>query len=204
MFVLVPFVPNVLDVFAPLNFSRTRQIPIPGEYFVDQQKYFYAILLQSDFTVIIVVITLLGTESLYVTHVQHACGLFQVARWRNNRKRFKFKFAKCESYLEHLIWPINVKRIIPRYFCSYRINRAFDENLLQSYTPDKRTIIICQRIVEAVHIHKRALESVYNRHFSRQYTEEIFGRRIILTVVCCSREIIFVSLGSKVTIKTTD
>lgn len=48
------------------------------------------------------------------------------------------------------------------YFFSYRINRAFDENLLQAYTPEKRMFIVCQRIIEAVDMHKRALESVYN------------------------------------------
>ncbi|XP_019696731.1 uncharacterized protein LOC105182722 isoform X3 [Harpegnathos saltator] len=120
IFLLTPFVPNILDILAPINVSRTRQLPIPGQYFVDQQKYFYAIVLHLDINVIIIVTTLLGTESLYIMHVQHACGLFRIA--------------------------------------SYRVSRAFDDNLLQAYAPRKRMIIVYQRIIEAVHIHKRALE----------------------------------------------
>lgn len=64
----------------PLNHSRPREVLFPGEYFIDQQKYFYVISLHFDITIAVVLTTLIGTESLYVTYVQHACGMFQVAR----------------------------------------------------------------------------------------------------------------------------
>ncbi|XP_072744248.1 uncharacterized protein [Anoplolepis gracilipes] len=63
---------------------------------------------------------LISTESLYVTHVLHACGMFQIA--------------------------------------SYRMNRAFDNKLLKICTSEKRAIIVCKGIIEAVYIHKRAIE----------------------------------------------
>ncbi|XP_032675063.1 uncharacterized protein LOC116845918 [Odontomachus brunneus] len=78
--IFLPFTPIILDIIAPLNASRPLQLLFPGEYFIDQKKYFYAISLHLALTLILVVTTLLGTETLYVTHVQHACGLFQVAR----------------------------------------------------------------------------------------------------------------------------
>jgi hypothetical protein len=74
------FMPSILDILAPLNVSRPREILFPGEYFVDQQKYFHAIVLHLEITIGIAIITMIGTESLYVTYVQHACGMFQVAR----------------------------------------------------------------------------------------------------------------------------
>lgn len=76
----MPLLPNILDTIAPLNVSRSRQLLFPGEYFVDQQKFFYAISLQLDITIGLIIATLIGTESLYVTYVQHACAMFQIAR----------------------------------------------------------------------------------------------------------------------------
>ncbi|XP_077258717.1 uncharacterized protein LOC143895477 [Temnothorax americanus] len=122
IFLFVPLIPNILDIIAPLNISRQRQFIFPGEYFVDQQKFFYAILLQLDITIGIIITTLIGTESLYVTYVQHACAMFQIA--------------------------------------SYRMDQAFNDKFLQGYTSEKQPIIICKRIIEAIHIHKRALESL--------------------------------------------
>ncbi|XP_025074019.1 uncharacterized protein LOC112552616 [Pogonomyrmex barbatus] len=73
-------IPSILDIIAPLNTSRPRQFLFPGEYFIDQQKFFYAILLQTNISLGLIVTTLVGTESLYVTYVQHACGMFRIAR----------------------------------------------------------------------------------------------------------------------------
>ncbi|XP_024871340.1 uncharacterized protein LOC112454276 [Temnothorax curvispinosus] len=120
IYLFVPLIPNILDIIAPLNISRQRQFIFPGEFFVDQQKFFYAILLQLDITIGIIITTLIGTESLYVTYVQHACAMFQIA--------------------------------------SYRMDQAFNDKFLQGYTSEKQPIIICKRIIEAIRIHKRALE----------------------------------------------
>jgi len=77
---LLPLIPSFLDIIAPLNVSRSRQLLFPGEYFVDQQKFFHAILLQTTIAIGLMSVTLIGTESLYVTYVLHACGMFQIAR----------------------------------------------------------------------------------------------------------------------------
>lgn len=77
---LLSFTPRILDILAPLNVSRPRELMFPGEYFIDQQKYFYAIALHLDITSGVLVATMISTESLYVMYVQHACGMFQVAR----------------------------------------------------------------------------------------------------------------------------
>ena len=79
-FSFLPLVPSILDIVIPLNVSRPRQLLFPGEYFVDQQKFFYVILLQVDVTIGLIVTTLIATETLYVTYIQHVCGMFQIAR----------------------------------------------------------------------------------------------------------------------------
>ncbi|XP_025263479.1 odorant receptor 49a-like [Camponotus floridanus] len=116
----LPFVPIVLDIFMPLNYSRPRQLLFPVEYFIDQQKYFYVICLHFNITASLVLITLVGTESLYITYILHVCGMFQIA--------------------------------------SYRLHQAFDNKLLQNCTLEKQSVIVCKGIIEAIHIHKRALE----------------------------------------------
>ncbi|EGI61353.1 hypothetical protein G5I_10348, partial [Acromyrmex echinatior] len=77
----LPLIPSILDIVTPLNISRPRQLLFPGEYFVDQQKFFYVILLQVDVTIGLIIITLIATETLYVTYIQHVCGMFQIARF---------------------------------------------------------------------------------------------------------------------------
>ncbi|XP_018392477.1 PREDICTED: uncharacterized protein LOC108771635, partial [Cyphomyrmex costatus] len=119
---ILSLTPSILDIVIPLNVSRPRQLPFPGEYFIDQQKFFYVILLQIYITTGLIVTTLIATETLYVTYIQHVCGMFQIA--------------------------------------SYRMDQAFNDKLLQGYTSEKQAIIICKRIIEAVHIHKRALKSL--------------------------------------------
>lgn len=96
---------------------------------------------------------------------------------------------KVAILIFNFIWNIFVdkwsKRIILRYFCSYRMNRAFDQTLLQACALEEKTIIVCQRIIEAVYIHKRALESVYNGHFSCYNVWKKY-LTINLSVVCRS------------------
>jgi len=50
------------------------------EYFVDQEKYFYFILLHLDATMCIGAISLLAIEMLFAGYFKHICGIFGVAR----------------------------------------------------------------------------------------------------------------------------
>ncbi|KYN05347.1 hypothetical protein ALC62_03631 [Cyphomyrmex costatus] len=54
--------------------------------------------------------------------------------------------------------------IIERYTCIGSM--SFNDKLLQGYTSEKQAIIICKRIIEAVHIHKRALKKTF-RYITR-------------------------------------
>lgn len=76
----IHFVPDFLDFVAPLNHSRPHQLLILVEYFVDNDKYFYPILLHLVVSLFIVQITLMSTTSIYVAFIQHVCGMFEIAR----------------------------------------------------------------------------------------------------------------------------
>ncbi|XP_011864025.1 PREDICTED: uncharacterized protein LOC105559957 isoform X2 [Vollenhovia emeryi] len=82
IFITLFFVPDVLDIVAPLNEPRRHQLPIVIETFFDQEKYFLFISL--NFLVIssIDLTILLTVELLYVICIQHACGLLKVTSYR--------------------------------------------------------------------------------------------------------------------------
>ncbi|XP_072743849.1 uncharacterized protein [Anoplolepis gracilipes] len=81
-FMLMPALPDILDIIAPLNESRTRYLPFLAEYFLDQQKYFYPLLLHMNVTVVIGIVTVISTETLFFAYVYHICGMFEITGYR--------------------------------------------------------------------------------------------------------------------------
>jgi len=69
-----------IDSIMPFNQSRSYQLLILAEYFVDNEKYFYFIVLHATVCFFIFQITLMSTTSIYVTYIQHVCGMFRIAR----------------------------------------------------------------------------------------------------------------------------
>ncbi|XP_076681801.1 odorant receptor Or2-like isoform X3 [Andrena cerasifolii] len=53
-------------------------MPIMIEYFVDQDRYFYWIVLHIDFTVVFGIAILIVTESIFIYFITHACALFEI------------------------------------------------------------------------------------------------------------------------------
>lgn len=83
MFVLLVLIclPSILDFVKPLNVSRERKfLLVEVEYFVDERKYFYTIYCHIYVTIVVATTTILATESLYISYVHHACGMFKIAR----------------------------------------------------------------------------------------------------------------------------
>jgi len=74
------FVPNLLDLVMPLNQSRPRQILILFNYLVDTDEYFYPVVSYIVVISFVLQIALMSTTSIYVAYVQHACGMFEIAR----------------------------------------------------------------------------------------------------------------------------
>ncbi|XP_039311541.1 uncharacterized protein LOC113003314 [Solenopsis invicta] len=76
------FVPGTLDLIYPLNESRSRKLPILAEYFIlDEQKYFYPILVHQLLVIAIGITIVLSTETLSMMYLHHTFGLFDVARY---------------------------------------------------------------------------------------------------------------------------
>ncbi|XP_076754819.1 uncharacterized protein LOC143425702 [Xylocopa sonorina] len=79
VFSCVPFVPLILDVIVPLNKTRTRLLVYPVYYFVDQNKYYFPILVHTLCMLVVLACTYCACDMNYIYAVQHACGLVAVS-----------------------------------------------------------------------------------------------------------------------------
>ncbi|XP_011861070.1 PREDICTED: uncharacterized protein LOC105558142 isoform X2 [Vollenhovia emeryi] len=107
-FILVLFLSNfLLNVTSSTNESRLRQFPVIIECFVDHQKYFFPILLQLCVVATCGLTTVVATETINMSYVHHACGLFEVASCRIEQ-------ALHENMVQSIPSPIERSSIIYR------------------------------------------------------------------------------------------
>jgi len=71
---------HILDTVLPMNESRHSKIQILTEYFIDQEKYFYLTLLHINAAFCIGATTIIGTGTMLIAYLKHACGIFTIAR----------------------------------------------------------------------------------------------------------------------------
>nr|XP_012217765.1 PREDICTED: uncharacterized protein LOC105669401 [Linepithema humile] len=76
------FIPDVLDIIAPLDEPRPRKLPAQIECFVDEEKYFYLISFVFTICAFLGMTVLMATETMYMIFIQHACGLFELISYR--------------------------------------------------------------------------------------------------------------------------
>jgi len=79
-FVLLQYVPILLDIIMPLNESRPRTLLVIMEYFIDQQKYFHILAIHVNIGMLVSATTGVATESFSLTNALHAFGMFKIAR----------------------------------------------------------------------------------------------------------------------------
>ncbi|RLU22126.1 hypothetical protein DMN91_006506 [Ooceraea biroi] len=76
--IAIPF----LDGVTPINGCRPHQLYIVAEYFIDQQKYYYIILLHMNVALFIGVLIVIAMGTLMIVYLQHTCGMFRIACYR--------------------------------------------------------------------------------------------------------------------------
>ncbi|RLU15094.1 hypothetical protein DMN91_012981 [Ooceraea biroi] len=80
---LLPILPRIFDIFFLVNVSEPyRNIYIRTEYFVDEEEYFYFILLHLYAVTYIEGVTLLGGAVTMTGYGIYSCGLFNIASYR--------------------------------------------------------------------------------------------------------------------------
>ncbi|XP_071873036.1 odorant receptor 13a-like isoform X3 [Bombus fervidus] len=79
LFLLVPLVSPILDVVLPLNETRPRQQLLKINYIIfDDADYFFYVYIQLAWGSIMVVVTIISVDSLYILIIHHNSGLFAV------------------------------------------------------------------------------------------------------------------------------
>ncbi|XP_044013387.1 odorant receptor 13a-like [Aphidius gifuensis] len=78
VYFLSAVVPKFLDIVKPLNESRNHVFLYETEYFVDQDKYYYQILLHGYLTVPISVGVIIFFDNMLACYVSHICGCLAV------------------------------------------------------------------------------------------------------------------------------
>lgn len=63
-----------------VNGTRKGYFPITTEYLIDDEMYFYFIVIHQNVSQWICASMFIATESLYIMWLQHAAGLFEIAR----------------------------------------------------------------------------------------------------------------------------
>lgn len=81
MFVLLPTIPPILNVVAPLNESRSREFIYPSYYFVDEQRYYYPILVHMISVAVILTSVYIACDINLVHVVHHGCALLAISGW---------------------------------------------------------------------------------------------------------------------------
>lgn len=77
-FMMLPMAPLILDLISPLNDTRIKILPLEGEYFVDNQQYYFHLF----FFISVVAFFILGIiticDTTYVMFTHHLMGLFTI------------------------------------------------------------------------------------------------------------------------------
>lgn len=79
-YALTPFAAPVLDIISPLNETRPRKLLYPAYYLVNQEKYYYVILLSEFVSLVTCVLIATAADTTYFLLLEHICGM-QAVLW---------------------------------------------------------------------------------------------------------------------------
>lgn len=77
-YVMLPLSAPLLDIISPLNETRLKRMPHASEYFVDQDKYYYVLMLNTYISYIVCVMIVVAADSIFMPLVAHICGLYAI------------------------------------------------------------------------------------------------------------------------------
>lgn len=132
-----------------MNESRQFRFIITTEYFVDEEKYFYFILLHMFLIVNISVNAFCGVASILIIGILHACMLYKVARYLN--------FAFLERVLRsrsRFVYGILIS-------CAYRYRMKDALKEVEASSPSESKLLSHKKMIQAILIHQKANELVY-------------------------------------------
>ncbi|GAB1867901.1 Odorant receptor [Camponotus japonicus] len=81
-YAMLPLTAPILDIISPLNESRPKKMPHAAEFFVNQDKYYYVLLLNTYMGYVACVSIAVAADTIYVTLVEHICGMYDILCYR--------------------------------------------------------------------------------------------------------------------------
>ncbi|XP_025268469.1 uncharacterized protein LOC112639282 [Camponotus floridanus] len=110
--VILQTFPLIFDFILPLNESRSWQFFIVTEYFFNQEKYVYAILLHHILAISIAGVTVCSASSTFLMFLLHICALFNIASHHiENAMKWNI-LAISDPKREHLLYQRIVHAVI--------------------------------------------------------------------------------------------
>jgi len=88
---------NIFDVTSSVNVSQPRQIQFMTEYFVNEEKYFFLILLHINAAFCIGMIATLATGTILLGSIQFIFGMFKISRYERNIKSTNIEKKACKK-----------------------------------------------------------------------------------------------------------
>ncbi|KAL6448875.1 hypothetical protein ACFW04_000547 [Cataglyphis niger] len=82
LFTIVQSLPLIFDIILPLNESRSCRLIFIAEYFVNQEKYIYTILLHHILAISVALITVCNVSFVFLMYLLHICALLNIASYR--------------------------------------------------------------------------------------------------------------------------
>ncbi|XP_029678597.1 uncharacterized protein LOC115244795 [Formica exsecta] len=115
VFIVAQFWSSILNNILSINVSQPHRFLIPMEYFVDQEKYFYWILLHYNVSFCIGITAMIGIGTTLLAYYQHTCGMFKIASYRiehamNSNMLQNINFKNELLIFEGLIWAVDIHR----------------------------------------------------------------------------------------------
>lgn len=78
--IVTQFVSKTIVFVVSMNVSQPYEFLILMKYFIDQEKYFYLIVLHIYAGICFGTVSVVSVGTMLNTYVQHMCGMFRIAR----------------------------------------------------------------------------------------------------------------------------
>ena len=75
-FMIVPMLPKIIVTLGLANISAPAQFSFPCDLYIDSEKYYFVVLLETCSGCFMVVTSNIAVDVMFIVFVQHACGIF--------------------------------------------------------------------------------------------------------------------------------
>jgi len=83
---------TILDIIIPMNESRSRNLEVDFEFFVDKEQYFFLYFIHAIGGTSIGFFSIITTGTFLATLAKHLCAIYKIARLRHALFALRMEF----------------------------------------------------------------------------------------------------------------